>query len=277
MRILITAVLAVVVSATAFAQRRGGSGGGPRGFGGGPRFIAPPLAVQGTIPYRTYGSPTGFGNVLFPGTGTQPPFVSPFSFPSTFPDRLGAVVSGFPGYTGAPSRVGKFDRFDRFGSSFPAVIPYPYPVYAGGYDMGYGQQSPNVTIVMPPQQYAAQPGAPVTINQNFLPEGSKPTIQEYGPGAQEDAPQGSSGLRMYQAPSSAQAQAQAPPDEPITFLIALKDSSVYSAVAYWVEGESLHYITPQGKANQVSLALVDRNLSTRLNMGQKVDFRLPAK
>lgn len=274
MRSLITAVLAVVFSASAFAQHRGGFGG-HRGFGTGPRVVAPPLAVQGTIPFRTFGSPFGFGNVVFPGTGNQPPLINPFSFPSTFPDRLGAVVSGFPGFTGEPSRFGKFDRFnrfDQFGFGGPAVIPYPYPVYGGGFDGGYGQQSPNVTIVMPPQ-YAAQPGAPVTINQNFLPEGSRPTIQEYGPGAQENAPQGSSGLRMYQAPSSA--QAQAPQEDPITFLIALKDSSVYSAVAYWVEGESLHYITPQGKANQVSLALVDRNLSTRLNMGHKVEFRLP--
>jgi hypothetical protein len=212
--------------------------------------------------------------VVFPGAGTQPPLINSFSFPSTFPDRLGAVVSGFPGWTGAPSRFERFGKFDRFGFAEPAVIPYPYPVYGGGFDGGYGQQPPNVTIVMPPQ-YAAQPGAPVTINQNFLPEGSRPTIQEYGPGAQESAPQGSSGLRMYQAPSSAQAQAQAPEEDPVTFLIALKDSSVYSAVAYWVEGESLHYITPQGKANQVSLALVDRNLSTRLNKGHKVEFRLP--
>jgi hypothetical protein len=55
----------------------------------------------------------------------------------------------------------------------------------------------------------------------------------------------------------------------------LKDSSVYSAVAYWVEGETLHYITTQGKHNQVSLSLVDRNLSEMLNRGRKVEFRLP--
>jgi len=223
--------------------------------------------VKGTIPIRTYGSPFGFGNVVFPGTGTQPPLISPFSFPSTFADRLGATVSGFPGFNGAPSRFGRFDRFG------PAVIPYPIPVYGGGFDGG--GYPPNVTIVMPPQQYPAQAGAPVTINQNFLPEGSREVIQEYAPEAPESAPpQPSSGLRMYQAPTPA---AQAPPEEPVMFLIALKDSSVYSAVAYWVEGESLHYITPQGKANQVSLALVDRDISQKLNEGRKVEFRLPAE
>ncbi len=266
MRILGTAVLVVVFSASAFAQPRGGAFGAPnRGFGTAHRVIAPPLFVKGTIPIRTYGSPFGFGNVIFPGVGTQPLLSNPFSFPSTFASRLGAVVGGFPGYTGAPS------DFRKFGGE-PAVIPYPYPVYAGGFEGAYPQQAPNVTIVMPPQ-YAAQPGAPVTINQNFLPEGSKPVIQEYGPGAAEPAPENSSGLRMYQAPSAAAArQVQ---DDPVTFLIALKDSSVYSAVAYWVEGESLNYITPQGKHNQVSLSLVDRGLSTKLNTGNKVDFRLP--
>ena len=51
---------------------------------------------------------------------------------------------------------------------------------------------------------------------------------------------------------------------------------MYTAAAYWVDGETLHYITPRGKHNQTSLALVDRDLSARLNEGQKVDFQLPA-
>jgi endonuclease YncB( thermonuclease family) len=66
-----------------------------------------------------------------------------------------------------------------------------------------------------------------------------------------------------------------PPAENVTFLIALKDSSVYTAVAYWVEGDTLHYITPQGRHNQVSLELVDRALSEKLNQGRKVEFKLP--
>lgn len=79
---------------------------------------------------------------------------------------------------------------------------------------------------------------------------------------------------MYQAPSPT-AQAQQAGDDPVTFLIALKDSSVYSAVAYWVQNDALHYVTPQGKHNQVSLSLVDRALSARLNTGRQVEFHLP--
>jgi hypothetical protein len=277
MRILISAALALVFSAGAFAQHRGGFGGGRGGGHIAPRFVQPPLFLQSPIPFRNFGSPFGFGNVVFPGTGTQPPLNDPFAFPSSFPARLGAVVSGFPGFTGAPSRFGGFGGFGGgfggFGFGGGGVIPYPVPVYGGGFDNGYGQQ-PNVTIVMPPQQQYAVPGAPVTINQNFLPEGSRPVVQEYGPSAQEGAPAESSGLRMYQAPSPT-AQAQQAGDDPVTFLIALKDSSVYSAVAYWVQNDALHYVTPQGKHNQVSLSLVDRALSARLNTGRQVEFHLP--
>jgi hypothetical protein len=60
----------------------------------------------------------------------------------------------------------------------------------------------------------------------------------------------------------------------MVFLIALKDGSVYMAVAYWIEDSTLHYITPQGKHNQVSLPLVDRHLSQKLNQGRS-EFRLP--
>jgi hypothetical protein len=56
--------------------------------------------------------------------------------------------------------------------------------------------------------------------------------------------------------------------------IALKDSRVYTAVAYWVQGETLHYITPGGIHNQVSLDLVDRKLSARLNAGRLVELAL---
>jgi hypothetical protein len=94
------------------------------------------------------------------------------------------------------------------------------------------------------------------------------------PVPKEDAPD-TSGLRMYQAPTNPVAEPN--PGDQVLFYIALTDSSVYTAVAYWVDGETLHYITPQGKHNQVSLALVDRDLSARLNQGHKGEFNLPAR
>ncbi|MGC8791824.1 MAG: hypothetical protein ACP5U2_00355 [Bryobacteraceae bacterium] len=203
------------------------------------------LAQPGARPqHRTYGSPHGFGNVVFPGTGTAPPPGMPFSGQSSFAQRLGATVSGWPGYPGVLPMDGLRRRV--------AVVPMIWPVYVGGY-YPYWDPQPQVTIVMPLQPAPA----PVTINQYF---------------ASEARPQERETVTTYQAPVRAPVE---PPAESVTFLIALKDSSVYMALAYWVEGDTLHYITPQGQHNKVSLDLVDRALSEKLNQGRKVEFKLP--
>jgi len=195
--------------------------------------------------YRTYGSPHGFGNVVLPGTGTAPRAGVPFSSPSSFAQRLGWTVSGWPGYTGAPAR----DPLHRR----TAVVPMIWPVFVGGY-YPYPEPQPNITIIMAPPQPASPP---VTINQYFAGEARTP---------ERDT------VNTYQAPVRTPVE---PPADSVTFLIALKDSSIYTAVAYWVEGDTLHYITPQGRHNRVSLELVDRALSEKLNQGKKVEFRLP--
>lgn len=59
------------------------------------------------------------------------------------------------------------------------------------------------------------------------------------------------------------------------FYVALTDNSVYTAVAYWVEDGTLNYITPQGRHNQVSLALVNRATTARLNQGSQFQLHLP--
>ncbi|MGE5646565.1 MAG: hypothetical protein ACM336_12310 [Acidobacteriota bacterium] len=259
MKALSSLVLILVFSAGANAQRRA--------F----RNQAPVYGVRPTIPLRTYGSTTGFGRVLFPGTGNQPPQTDPFNFPfsqpTTFIQRFGATISGV-GYTGVGP--GRKDGFrGRDGGSFPIA----YPVFIGGgyYGdpsmYGYGDypgypppQQPPVTIVMPPPQQQS----PVIINQ-------------YPAGAQQEVaqpPAGQPDTQMYQAPSEPR---PGPDPNQVNFFIALKDSSVYTALAYWVEDGTLHYITPEGRHNQVSLALVDRPTSAKLNEGRKVEFRLPAR
>jgi hypothetical protein len=239
MRCVVTAILALAFAAGAMAQHRGGG-----------------------APIRTQGSSSGYGNVVFPGTGGPPPMADPFA--ASFAYRLGATIGGYPAYRGFPAR----------GRRGAGVIPYAYPVFIGGYDYSYPyQQTPNVTVAAPPQ-YAPQPAAPIIINQYFGSETATPMVTEYGPDGRETAPADSSGPRVYQAPSNPPAEPSA--SDSVVYLIALKDNSVYTAVAYWVDGDTLHYITPQGKHNQTSLALVDRALSARLNEGQKVDFHLPA-
>ncbi len=62
----------------------------------------------------------------------------------------------------------------------------------------------------------------------------------------------------------------------VIFLIALKDHSIYPAVAYWIEGgDTLNYMTTQGVHNRVSLDSVDRDFSKLLNDQRRVDFALP--
>ncbi|HUE22893.1 MAG TPA: hypothetical protein VMQ86_14500, partial [Bryobacteraceae bacterium] len=59
------------------------------------------------------------------------------------------------------------------------------------------------------------------------------------------------------------------------YLIAFKDHTIYSAVAYYAEGDTLHYFTSGNVHNQVSLSLVDRQLTEQLNRDRNVTVRLP--
>ena len=70
------------------------------------------------------------------------------------------------------------------------------------------------------------------------------------------------------------AATQAHPN-PVIFLIAMKDHTIYPAIAYWVENDTLNYITEQGVRNRVSLGLVDRDFSVQLNKERDIDFALP--
>jgi hypothetical protein len=189
----------------------------------------------------------------FPAVGGALPIVNPFSSGVPFAQRLGATVSGFPGYNGAPS--GGFRGGHRRGNGF---YPIMYPVFGSAYEPP--DQSPSLAVLAPPPQQAPQP---IIINQYFGPE-SKPSVEDVE----------SSSVQSYAAPSSPR---PAPAEDQALFFVALHDSSVYTAVAYWVEDGTLNYVTPQGRHNQVSLALVDRETTGKLNQGSKYELHLPAK
>jgi len=166
-------------------------------------------------------------------------------------------------HPGGPGLVGSGRRVPVTLGNGAVIVPYVYPVYGypvyiGNYAAGYtdgsyaappdGQQ-PNVTVVYPPQ-----PG-PAMLSQ-FGPGGMPP------PGANPEP------VSPYE-PSTAQA------DSPDHYLIALKDHTIYSVVAYWVEGDTLHYFTAGNVHNQASLSLVDRDLTTRLNKESGLEVNLP--
>lgn len=140
-------------------------------------------------------------------------------------------------------------------------LVYTYPIYVGGYGYGYdssyyGQQATpqqgSVTVIYPPQP------APVIINQ-FGPPGE---------GQYSTTVQGPVQSQMSEPPDSSTS-------EPAHYLIAFKDHTIYSAVAYWVDGDTLHYFTTGNTHNQVSVALIDRDLTARLNKDSGVEIKLP--
>ncbi len=208
----------------------------------------------------------GFGSVVFPGTGRPPApgavFRSPFSITDPgFAQRLGNTVSGLPP---AGNGGGRFNRQQRG----VVVVPYAYPVvspYPFGYMEPPVQQQPNVTIVNTPPQ-----SPQVIINQNYIPDSSGSTGQYPADAAEQ------SNVRIYQAPSRAAVE-QPAPEENRNYLIAFKDHSIYSALAYWLDGDTLHYVTPLGVHNQASLDLIDRKFTEQLNRERNVQMQLPGK
>jgi hypothetical protein len=209
-----------------------------------------------------YWSLGGFGNVVYPGTGHAPTATPPG----------GAFANGFA-RGGAPAAHPQHRRTN--------IVPYP--VYYGGYGAGYGagygyDPSQGYQPGYNDQGPAVNPGSmpSVVINQNFVPPQGNPLVREYGPSDGSGDP--SSSLKMYQAPTPGQ---MTPPqqavnlDQPTLYLLAFKDRTIVQALGYWMEGATLHYVTVDHDLNQVSLDLIDRDLSQRLNSERNVEFRLP--
>jgi hypothetical protein len=217
-----------------------------------------------SVLWGQYGSVGGYGNVVFPGLGHAPAGPNPFGnvvFPATpgpgynafrsvtntgFAGSLGGVVSGLSPYTGGHRRARSSGVFS-------------YPAYVGGYgyapasdDSGQQQPESNVTVVNPPAGPAVAGGAP----------------QE----AQRVDADAESDFHFYQAPSAE--PSNTPPVDDSYYLIAFKDHTIYSAVAYYVDGDTLHYFTAGNVHNQVSVALVDSQLTEQLNQQRGVEMHL---
>ena len=132
-----------------------------------------------------------------------------------------------------------------------------YPYYGWGYPgyYGYNDYYP-YSYYYPPAYTYGYPSyydsGPVVVNQNY---------------GTPDPPPPPARIREY-APS------QEPGREPL-YLIAFTDHRITAAVAYWVEGDTLHYVTREHEQKQVPLDGVDRAFSEQLNRDRRVEFRLP--
>ncbi len=145
------------------------------------------------------------------------------------------------------------------------VFAYPYPVPVYGGDMGYGADPSAVAAAAAAGAASAavpqQPSTIVVINPQ-----SPPVPPAMMMGMPPEAP----------APASAQPASADTGDTATHYLIAFKDHSIYSAVAYWVDNDTLHYFTTGNTHNQVSLSLVDRDLTRQLNAQSGLQLNLPA-
>lgn len=195
---------------------------------------------------------SGSNRIVLPGTGFTPPGNQVPVINTAFSSRPGSVAGGH----------GNFHRYRP-----PVLAPFAYPVYVGGYgysDYGYGA---GYGYAPDQQQSYAPPQTPqVIINQNFMPEHATPVMRDYT----DD----SSGVQVYEAPGR-QPVDNSGDENSSYYLIAFKDHSIYSAFAYWVEGDTLHYVTPQRVHNQASLSLVDRDLTDKLNRDRNMQVKLP--
>jgi hypothetical protein len=155
----------------------------------------------------------------------------------------GTGRTGLYGYPYAYS-VWVPDYYDYLNDQSQYAAPYGPPPDASAY---YG----------PPPALAAGPQQPVIINQYF----------------------GAPGPPQAPAPEANTTETQAPGD-PIGspqnyYLIAYKNHAIYTALAYWVEDKTLHYVTTQNTHNQASLDLIDLTLTKSLNQRNDVPFSIP--
>ena len=132
---------------------------------------------------------------------------------------------------------------------------YGFPVYVGGY---VDNDSPAEPAPQPQPDSRDLFAARSSVIQYF---GSDDAQDPTTPTAAADD------LQPMEEPDSIA--------EPSHYLIAFKDHTIYSAVAYWVDGDTLHYFTSANTHNQASVSLVDRDLTERLNKESGIDLKLP--
>ena len=216
-------------------------------------WIAVPLMVAPIVAFAQYGpgsSPRTYspGDVLHPGgVPPQPP--------------AGAPILAMGGYGQHSSGSGRVQGVRANAPHPPHNRSAIVPIYfgAGGYYEPNAEQAPN------------QPQEPpiLVINQDYKPQMLNPVVHDY------------SNVDLLESPPLEQRQSTPPPamvqrpdPSPTIYLIALNDGSIVAALGFWLEGDTLNYITRDGNRNRVSIDLVDRPFSTKLNADRNLEFKL---
>jgi hypothetical protein len=226
-----------------------------------------------------------FGSVIFPGgTAASTPSISrsfgSVVFPggvTTAPVRTGPgvilppVTVTRPGMPGQHVQQGRANSFRiqnaPLRNSRGASGIYSYPIYVPNY---YDTPAPSEPAYAEPAYAERQPAPNITVI--YPPQPVRPVVIEVGP----DGQQYTRTSRRETPPAPEETAAPAPAADNIRYVLAFKDHAVYSAVAYWFDGDTLHYFTSGNTHNQASVALIDRELTERLNRELGTDFKMPA-
>ena len=189
-----------------------------------------------------------FGSVVRPGSGSALPGVQRTTGSVLYPGGASPQIA-IPG--------GRLQPAHRNGGAKSAGYGWPVavPVYVGGYGYGYGYG-----YDAPAPEAPAQPSQPNVI-----------VVYPPAPSYAYAPPQSN----IVEVPP-AQLEPREERAEPAHYLLAFKDRSIYSAVAYWVDGDTIHYFTAGNTHNQASVSLIDRDLTRRLNEGG-LEVKLPAE
>jgi hypothetical protein len=185
----------------------------------------------------------------------QPQHAGPSGSSSARPSRMGgAGIAGSRSPGRGPARP-PLPTISHPQHAITAIAPFPVFYGAYYYPDVYGYPANNP----PPAPaydygYADNGPAPVTIMN-----------PGYGPGYVD---------RPYiEQPD---ADGQLPSEKPTIYLLAMTDHTIIPAISYWVQGDTLNYITTEASQNAMSLSLLDRDFSRQLNDSRGVEFKLPA-
>jgi hypothetical protein len=165
---------------------------------------------------------------------------------------------GFGGSRGGYGRGGYYGGY-RYGRSYYGGFGFGLglysPWYYGGYYGSYYDPYYYNPYYYYPQTYV-DPAPPVTVyqNPNYTPDPPvRPLVREY--------PENGASARAA--------------DEPVVYLIAFQDGTIQAALAYWVDGNTLHYVSTRREQREAPLESVDRALSQRLNRERRLELHLP--
>lgn len=207
-----------------------------------------------------------------------------------FAAGLGATVSSLPqtnrviplrspGIYSNPMR-GQRGGYGGWGRGRTVVVPYgiPYGFVGSGYGAaytGYDGVPPAPNVVETAPQSPA-----VIINQYYSPDVVRPQIKEYTdlpePVKPKDEAEPKQQATVYPPAMQEQASQErsASATRPTLTLLAFRDSSVVAVIAYWVDGQDLHYVTKGYVKKVAPLESLDKGVSLQLNHERGVEFTI---